>query len=49
MQVFGRTSNPEKLWFDNAAMASLVLLLTVLALNAVAIYVRNRAVKRTRW
>jgi phosphate transport system permease protein len=49
MQIFGWTSYPDKLWLDNAAMASLVLLITVLLLNAVAIYLRNRAVKRTRW
>jgi phosphate transport system permease protein len=49
MQVFSWASYPDRLWLDAAAMASLVLLCTVLALNAVAIFIRNRAVGSTRW
>ena len=36
-------------WRENAAMGSVVLLILLLAMNAVAIYVRNRAQGRTRY
>jgi phosphate transport system permease protein len=49
MQIFGWTSKPDPIWLDNAAMASLVLLFTVLCLNGVSIYVRNRAARNTQW
>jgi phosphate transport system permease protein len=49
MQIYGWTSKPAPIWLDNAAMASLVLLFTVLLLNGVAIYLRHRATERTRW
>ncbi len=49
MQIFGWTSKPELLWRDNAGMASLVLLVTLLLLNAVAIVVRQRAQRHTRY
>jgi phosphate transport system permease protein len=36
-------------WRNNAAMASVVLLVTLLAMNALAIYLRNRAQRRARY
>jgi phosphate transport system permease protein len=57
MQIFGWADRPDisvdgqsvEIWRYNAAMASVVLLVTLLALNAVAIFLRNRAQRRTRW
>jgi len=36
-------------WRNNAAMASVVLLVVLLTMNALAIYFRNRAQSRTRY
>jgi len=49
MQIFGWADDPDRVWEFNAALASVLLLLTLLALNAVAIYLRQRTVKRARW
>jgi phosphate transport system permease protein len=46
MQIFGWTEEAGEPWKYNAAMASIVLLLTLLALNAVAILLRTRTQKR---
>ncbi len=40
---------PIEPWSYNMALASLVLLLLLLVLNALAIYLRNRAQKKIRW
>jgi phosphate transport system permease protein len=45
-EIEGRTIEP---WSYNMALASLVLLLMLVALNAIAIYLRNRAQKKVRW
>jgi phosphate transport system permease protein len=42
MQIFGWVDRPAEAWRYNAALASLILILTVLALNAVAIMLRSR-------
>ena len=42
MQIFGWVDRPAEGWRYNAALASLVLILTVLVLNATAIVIRNR-------
>jgi phosphate transport system permease protein len=57
MQIFGWADLPPELlegerveiWRYNAAMASLVLLAVLLALNAVAIVMRNRGQRRAKW
>jgi phosphate transport system permease protein len=57
MQIFGWADRPAitmqgqavEIWRYNAALASVILLIMLLALNAVAIYLRNRAQRRTRW
>lgn len=58
IQIFNwaeRPTNPTvdgqlvEIWHYNVALASLVLLLMLLVLNAVAIYMRNRAQKKVRW
>jgi phosphate transport system permease protein len=58
MQIFGWADRPPitladgesvDAWKGNAAMASVILLVTLLAMNAIAIYLRNRAQRRTRY
>jgi phosphate transport system permease protein len=57
MQIFGWADRPEisiegqtvPIWHYNAALASLILLLTLLSLNALAIFLRYRAQHGTRW
>lgn len=58
MQIFGWARRPPtalgggesiEAWRNNAAMASVVLLVTLLAMNALAIYLRNRAHKQSRY
>jgi phosphate transport system permease protein len=46
LQIFGWTDRPQDAWRYNAAMASVVLLVLLLALNATAIYIRYRAQAR---
>jgi phosphate ABC transporter permease subunit PstA len=46
MQIFGWTEEAGEAWKYNAAMASAVLLLTLLGLNAVAIVLRARTQQR---
>jgi phosphate transport system permease protein len=43
MQIFGWTDRPQELWRYNAALASVILMVMLLFLNAVAIYLRQRA------
>lgn len=49
MQIFGWADRPEEIWRYNAAMASLVLLVLLLSMNALAIVMRNRAQKKMRY
>lgn len=49
MQIFGWTSRPEDTWRYNAALASAVLILLLLALNAAAIWLRQRSQKHLKW
>jgi phosphate transport system permease protein len=49
MQIFGWADRPEPQWQCNAALASVILLLTLLLLNAVAIFIRQRAQGKIRW
>jgi phosphate transport system permease protein len=49
LQIFQWSSQPEDEWRYNAAMACLVLIVMLLALNAVAIWMRNRAQRRLKW
>jgi phosphate transport system permease protein len=58
MQIFAWASRPPtampdgttvEAWRGNAAMASVMLLLTLLAINALAIYLRHRAQKHARY
>jgi phosphate transport system permease protein len=57
MQIFAWADRPAEViggqtvevWQHNAALASLVLLVMLLALNAVAIWMRNRAQQRLKW
>ena len=57
MQIFGWADRPPvdvegvgrvEIWQANAGLASVILLLALLSLNAVAIYLRNRYQKRVR-
>ena len=48
MQIFGWADRPEEIWQYNAALASVVLLVTLLALNGAAIYLRQRARRAPR-
>lgn len=48
MQIFGWVDRPADAWRYNAALASLILILTVLALNAVAIMLRSRGHRSRR-
>ncbi len=42
IQIFNWTSRPQEAFHANAAAASIVLLVVLLSMNAVAIYLRNR-------
>ena len=42
MQIFQWTSNPKRAFLDNAAAGILVLMTTLLVINGVAIWMRNR-------
>jgi len=47
IQVFNWTSMPQRDFLINAAAGIVVLMVTLLLLNSVAIYLRNRYQKRT--
>jgi phosphate transport system permease protein len=47
IQIFNWVSMPQKAFLENAAAAIVVLMITLLLLNSVAIYLRNRFQKRT--
>jgi phosphate transport system permease protein len=47
IQIFNWVSMPQKAFLVNAAAAIVVLMVTLLLLNSVAIYLRNRYQKRT--
>jgi phosphate transport system permease protein len=47
IQIFNWVSMPQKAFLINAAAAIVVLMITLLLLNSVAIYLRNRYQKRT--
>lgn len=47
IQIFNWVSMPQKAFLENAAAAIVVLMVTLLLLNSVAIYLRNRFQKRT--
>lgn len=49
MQIFNWSQRPGAEWKHAAALASAVLLLTLLALNGTAIYLRQRAQRHTKW
>lgn len=49
MQIFNWSQRPGVEWKYAAALASAVLLLTLLALNGTAIYLRQRAQRHTKW
>lgn len=49
MQIFGWADRPDLAWRNNAAVASMVLLVTLMSLNAVAIWMRQRAGAKARW
>lgn len=49
MQIFDWSGRPKVEWQYNAGLASAVLVLTLLALNAVAIYLRQRAQRQMKW
>lgn len=49
MQIFGWADRPAEIWHHNAGMASILLLIVLLGLNAVAIVLRNRAQKKMHW
>jgi phosphate transport system permease protein len=57
MQIFGWADRPPELlgdqrieiWRANAAMGCIVLLVTLLGLNAIAIMMRNRAQRKLKW
>lgn len=49
MQIFGWADRPGEIWHHNAGMASILLLIVLLGLNAVAIVLRNRAQRKMRW
>jgi phosphate transport system permease protein len=46
IQIFNWVSMPQKAFLENAAAAIVVLMITLLVLNSVAIYLRNRYQKR---
>jgi len=49
IQIFNWVSRPQEEFLKNAAAGSVVLLLTLLILNSVAIYLRSRLQKRRTW
>jgi phosphate transport system permease protein len=49
MQIFGWSDRPASQWQFNAALASAVLVLTLLVLNGTAIYLRQRAQRHMKW
>jgi len=49
IQIFNWVSRPQQEFLNNAAAGIVVLLLTMLALNGLAIYLRNRLQKRRDW
>jgi phosphate transport system permease protein len=49
MQIFGWAERPSQVWLYNAGMASAVLMITLLTINAAAIYLRHRFQKNLRW
>lgn len=49
IQIFNWVSRPQKGFHDNAAAAILVLLAVLLAMNATAIWLRNRYHRRAEW
>lgn len=48
MQIFGWVDRPAEAWRYNAALASIVLIVTLLALNATAIFYRYRSQRITQ-
>jgi phosphate transport system permease protein len=49
MQIFGWADRPQPVWRYNMAFASVVLVGMLLILNAVAIFLRQRAQRRMKW
>lgn len=49
IQIFNWVSRPQQEFLNNAAAGIVVLLLTMLVLNGLAIYLRNRFQKRRYW
>lgn len=49
IQIFNWVSRPQREFLNNAAAGIMVLLLTMLALNGLAIYLRNRLQKKRDW
>jgi len=49
IQIFNWVSRPQREFLDNAAAGIVVLMLTMLALNGLAIYMRNRLQKKRYW
>lgn len=49
IQIFNWVSRPQREFLDNAAAGIVVLLVTMLLLNGLAIYLRNRLQKRRYW
>jgi len=49
IQIFNWVSRPQEEFLVNAAAGSVVLLVTLLILNSVAIFLRNRLQKRRTW
>jgi len=49
MQIFNWISRPQHGFVINAAAAIIVMLLFVFLMNGIAVYLRNRAQKKTQW
>lgn len=49
MQIFDWAGRPNVVWQYNAALASAVLMIIILGLNAAAIYLRQKAQKNLKW
>lgn len=49
MQIFNWADRPEEAWRYNAAVASVILLLTLLLMNAIAIFLRQRGQRHMKW
>ncbi|MBL8800254.1 MAG: phosphate ABC transporter, permease protein PstA, partial [Planctomycetia bacterium] len=49
MQIFAWSDAVEIGWRYNAALASLILMVTLMALNGVAIWLRQRYQSKLRW